>query len=61
MNASRSSVPQSASAGSTTAPTGPNQACAVRALVETGVVPPSRYQSYLAIFAELVALPEDWQ
>ena len=36
-------------------------ACAVRALVETGVVPPSRYQSYLAIFAELVALPEDWQ
>jgi ribosome biogenesis GTPase len=35
--------------------------CAVRALVETGVVPPSRYESYLAIFAELVALPEDWQ
>ena len=35
--------------------------CAVRALVDAGVVPSSRYETYLAIFAELVALPEDWQ
>ena len=36
-------------------------ACAVRTLVESGAVPRSRYQSYLAIFAELVDLPEEWQ
>jgi ribosome biogenesis GTPase len=36
-------------------------ACAVRLLVENGTVPQSRYESYLAIFAELAALPEDWQ
>lgn len=36
-------------------------ACAVRLLVECGLVPQSRYQSYLAIYAELVALPENWQ
>lgn len=36
-------------------------ACAVRTLVENGAVPRTRYESYLAIFAELVGLPEDWQ
>ena len=36
-------------------------ACAVRLLVESGQVPQSRYESYLAIFAELVDLPQDWQ
>jgi ribosome biogenesis GTPase len=35
--------------------------CAVRALVESGNVPRSRYESYLAIFAELATLPEDWE
>jgi ribosome biogenesis GTPase len=36
-------------------------ACAVRLLVESGRVPRSRYESYLAIFAELAGLPQDWQ
>lgn len=36
-------------------------ACAIRSLVESGSVPNSRYQSYLAIFAELASLPEPWQ
>jgi ribosome biogenesis GTPase len=35
--------------------------CAVRALVESGSVPRSRYESYLALHAELAALPEEWQ
>lgn len=35
--------------------------CAVRALVESGVVPVGRYDSYLALFSELAELPEDWQ
>lgn len=36
-------------------------ACAVRLLVEGGQVPRSRYESYLVIYAELLALPQDWQ
>jgi ribosome biogenesis GTPase len=35
--------------------------CAVRALVQGGTVPASRYNSYLALHAELAALPEDWE
>ncbi|MGH7523634.1 MAG: ribosome small subunit-dependent GTPase A [Gemmatimonadales bacterium] len=34
--------------------------CAVRALVDGAKLPRSRYDSYLALFAELEALPEDW-
>ncbi|HEY4320695.1 MAG TPA: ribosome small subunit-dependent GTPase A [Gemmatimonadales bacterium] len=35
--------------------------CAVQALVRDGIVPQSRYDSYLALHAELAALPEDWE
>jgi ribosome biogenesis GTPase / thiamine phosphate phosphatase len=35
--------------------------CAVRELVESGRVPATRYESYLAIHAELVGLPEHWE
>lgn len=35
--------------------------CAVRALVEGGTVPPTRYDTYLTLFAELAELPEAWQ
>lgn len=35
--------------------------CAVRALIESGTVPRTRYDTYLALFAELVDLPEDWE
>ncbi|MES2304799.1 MAG: ribosome small subunit-dependent GTPase A [Gemmatimonadota bacterium] len=35
--------------------------CAVRALVDAGGVPAERYASYLAIRAELEAIPEDWE
>lgn len=36
-------------------------ACAVRGLVESGAVPRTRYDTYLALFAELADLPEAWQ
>ena len=36
-------------------------ACAVRALVDNGTVSAARYQSYLMIYAELEALPEEWE
>jgi ribosome biogenesis GTPase len=36
-------------------------ACAVRALVEDTAVPRTRYDTYLALFAELAELPEEWQ
>ncbi|HEY3935542.1 MAG TPA: ribosome small subunit-dependent GTPase A [Gemmatimonadales bacterium] len=36
-------------------------ACAIRALVDAGTVPRTRYDSYLAIHAELAALPADWE
>lgn len=35
--------------------------CAVRALVDAGGVAAERYASYLAIRAELEAIPEDWE
>jgi ribosome biogenesis GTPase / thiamine phosphate phosphatase len=35
--------------------------CAVRALVADGTIPQSRYDSYTALHAELVDLPEDWE
>lgn len=35
--------------------------CAVRALVDAGEVAAERYASYLAIRAELEAIPEDWE
>ncbi|MEO5797804.1 MAG: ribosome small subunit-dependent GTPase A [Gemmatimonadales bacterium] len=35
--------------------------CAVRALVDADGVPAERYASYLAIRAELEAIPEDWE
>jgi ribosome biogenesis GTPase len=35
--------------------------CAVRALVDTGRIGRARYGSYLAILAELEALPEEWE
>ncbi len=35
--------------------------CAVRGAVETGTIPASRYESYVAIRAELEALPRDWE
>lgn len=35
--------------------------CAVRALVDAGAVPRTRYDNYLAIHAELAALPADWE
>ena len=35
--------------------------CAVRALVDAGGVVAERYASYLAIRAELEAIPEDWE
>lgn len=35
--------------------------CAVRALVDTGAIGAERYASYLAIRAELEAIPEDWE
>ncbi|MGH7582573.1 MAG: ribosome small subunit-dependent GTPase A [Gemmatimonadales bacterium] len=35
--------------------------CAVRAAVDAGEVPRTRYDSYLALYAELEALPEEWQ
>ena len=35
--------------------------CAVRVLVDTGVVMAERYGSYLAIRSELDAIPEDWE
>ncbi len=35
--------------------------CAVRALVDAGVASATRYASYLALYAELVALPEAWE
>jgi ribosome biogenesis GTPase len=36
-------------------------ACAVRNLIDTGAVPRTRYETYLTLFAELAALPEEWQ
>jgi ribosome biogenesis GTPase len=36
-------------------------ACAVRRLVDSGAVPRTRYETYLTLFAELAALPEEWQ
>ena len=36
-------------------------ACAIRGLVESGVVPRTRYDTYLALHAELADLPEDWE
>jgi ribosome biogenesis GTPase / thiamine phosphate phosphatase len=36
-------------------------ACAVRALLEAGTLPASRYDTYLTLFAELADLPEEWQ
>lgn len=35
--------------------------CAVRARAEDGTIPRTRYESYLAIYAELEALPEEWE
>jgi ribosome biogenesis GTPase len=35
--------------------------CAVRVLVDTGVIMAERYGSYLAIRSELDAIPEDWE
>ena len=35
--------------------------CAVRVLVDTGLVMAERYGSYLAIRSELDAIPEDWE
>ena len=35
--------------------------CAVRELVASGGIPLARYQSYLAILAELEAAPADWE
>ena len=35
--------------------------CAVRALIESAVVPRTRYDTYLALHAELADLPEDWE
>ncbi len=35
--------------------------CAVCRAVEEGAIPASRYQSYIAIRAELEALPRDWE
>lgn len=35
--------------------------CAVVAAVETGEIPASRHDSYLAILAELESLPKDWE
>lgn len=35
--------------------------CAVRALIESGIVPRTRYDTYVALFAELADLPEDWE
>jgi ribosome biogenesis GTPase len=35
--------------------------CAVRALVESGAAPISRYESYLAIYAELKEQPREWE
>jgi ribosome biogenesis GTPase / thiamine phosphate phosphatase len=35
--------------------------CAVRAIVDSGAVPRTRYETYLTLFAELAALPEEWQ
>lgn len=35
--------------------------CAVRALVDAGTIGAARYASYLAILAELEAIPEEWE
>ncbi len=35
--------------------------CAVREAVTAGTIPASRYESYLALFEELDALPADWE
>ena len=35
--------------------------CAVRTLIESAVVPRTRYDTYLALHAELADLPEDWE
>ena len=35
--------------------------CAVRAAVDAGAIPASRHASYLALLAELEALPEEWE
>jgi ribosome biogenesis GTPase len=35
--------------------------CAVRAAIDAGAASSTRYASYLALFAELVALPEEWE
>ncbi len=35
--------------------------CAIRGAVEAGAIPAARHDSYLAILAELEALPESWE
>ena len=35
--------------------------CAIRAAVAAGTIPAARHDSYLAILAELEALPEAWE
>lgn len=35
--------------------------CVVREAVTAGTIPASRYESYLALFEELAALPADWE
>jgi ribosome biogenesis GTPase len=36
-------------------------ACAVRAAMDAGAIARDRYESYLALFDELITAPKDWE